>query len=162
MSQRPFRGKTSYFSVEPNITLVQGGIATNILPETCEVDIDIRFPPGVQSTLIIKEIEDIIQGQNVKMQIKSQIEGFRADKETQLAQNLKNAVENITKTEAKFLRKSGTNFMAIIGNRLQIPVISYGPGDPNLDHTPHEHIEVNQFKQSIDVLENFILLMNKG
>ena len=90
------------------------------------------------------------------MEILSQIEGFRADKETTLAKTLKSAIEDVTKMEAKFLRKTGTNFMAIIAEKLQIPVISYGPGDSTLDHTPNEHIEIAEYQKAIDVIEKFI------
>ena len=165
MSESPFLGKTRFFSVEPNITLLKGGTATNILPDACEIDIDIRFPSGIHSSLIVKEIDNIaiklLETSNAEIQydILSQIEGFRADKNSEIAGALKKAIEDITGTEAKFLRKSGTNFMAILGKELQIPVISYGPGDSHLDHTPNEHIDVKEYLKSIDVLERFISMI---
>jgi LysW-gamma-L-lysine carboxypeptidase len=168
MQEKPFQGKTPYFSVEPNITLMQGGAATNILPDTCTLDIDLRFPPGLNSTQILSTIDTIIQGLQtqsgvqISYEVLSQIEGFRAEKETNLVNALKSAIEQITNAEAKFLRKSGTNFMALIGNKWQIPVVSYGPGDPSVEHTPREHINIGEFQKTIDVLERFISIVLIG
>lgn len=165
MQEKPFQGKTVYFSVEPNITLIQGGTAPNILPDTCTLDIDLRFPPGISSTQILRAIEDIIKnlqietGVQISYDILSQIEGFRAEKDTKLVNSLKTAIETVTNLEAKFLRKAGTNFMANIGNTWQIPVISYGPGDSSLEHTPAEHIDLIEFQKAIDVLEKFISII---
>ncbi|NVM29496.1 MAG: M20/M25/M40 family metallo-hydrolase [Candidatus Helarchaeota archaeon] len=162
MFQTPFLGKTPYFSVEPNITVIKAGEATNILPDSCDVDIDIRFPPGIKYDEIMAEIDAITgkleqeTGVTINFEVLSQIEGYRVDKDTKVAQALKKAIEEVTGSEAKFLRKAGTNFMTIIGNRLQIPVVSYGPGDPSLEHTPNEHIDIAEYKKSIDVLEKFI------
>ncbi|NVM53405.1 MAG: M20/M25/M40 family metallo-hydrolase [Candidatus Helarchaeota archaeon] len=165
MSQKPFLGKTPYFSVEPNITVIQAGEATNILPDSCSVDIDIRFPAGIKAKQIITEIESIIEeleqetGTKIKHRILSQIEGYRTNKDTKVVKALQQAIEDTTGSEANFLRKAGTNFMTIIGNRLQIPVISYGPGDPSLEHTPIEHLDIAEYQKTIDVLEKFISLL---
>ena len=165
MQEKPFQGKTAFFSVEPNITLMQGGAATNILPDTCDLDIDLRFPPGVSSVQILTRIDTIIEGlqhqseAQISYEVLSQIEGFRAEKDTKLVISLKSAIGKIIKAEAKFLRKSGTNFMALIGNIWQIPVVSYGPGDPSIEHTPMEHINIEAFQKSIDVLEQFISII---
>jgi LysW-gamma-L-lysine carboxypeptidase len=159
---RPFVGKTAFFSVEPNITVIKGGETTNTLPDTCEMDIDIRFPPGITVKKILHEVDKLVTSfhQKTKIRIKSEIlsrvEGFRAGKDTKVALALKKAIEMVTTKDARFLRKSGTNFMSIIAWRFRIPVISYGPGDSNLDHTPNEHIDLAEFEQSIDVLEKFI------
>ncbi|MHA1275871.1 MAG: M20/M25/M40 family metallo-hydrolase [Candidatus Helarchaeota archaeon] len=162
---KPFAGKTTFFSVEPNITVIQGGKTTNSLPDSCELDIDIRFPPGITIKQILHQVDLLITSfhQKTKIQIKSEvlsrIEGFRAEKSTKIAITLKQAIEETLKKEAKFLRKSGTNFMSIIAQRFQIPVVSYGPGDSTLDHTPNEHIDLAEYQQSIEVIKKFIHLL---
>lgn len=165
MQEKPFQGKTAYFSVEPNITLIHGGIATNILPDICMLDMDIRFPSGINSAQILKIIEDIIEdsqtlrGVQISYELLSQIEGYRAEKDTKLVNSLKSAIETVTNFDVKLLRKAGTNFMAIIGNTWQIPTISYGPGNPSMEHTPTEYIEITEFQKAIDVLEKFIAII---
>ena len=53
---------------------------------------------------------------------------------------------------ASFSRKTGTGDMNVLGNELKIPVVTYGPGDSRLDHTPNEHIDIQEYLDSIEVL----------
>jgi len=50
--------------------------------------------------------------------------------------------------------KTGTSDMNVFAERWDCPMATYGPGDSNLDHTPNEHIEVEEFHNAVDVLEN--------
>jgi len=49
--------------------------------------------------------------------------------------------------------KTGTSDMNVFAERWDCPMATYGPGDSNLDHTPREHIEVEEFHHAVDVLE---------
>ena len=62
------------------------------------------------------------------------------------------------KTDPKPIRKTGTNFMNLFGGELSIPTISIGPGDPRLEHTNNEYIEIEQYKQAIKIFEKIIEL----
>ena len=42
--------------------------------------------------------------------------------------------------------------MNTVGPVWECPMAAYGPGDSSLDHTPHEHIEVDEFYKGIAVL----------
>jgi LysW-gamma-L-lysine carboxypeptidase len=52
-----------------------------------------------------------------------------------------------------FLLKTGTSDMNVVGPAWECPILAYGPGDSNLDHTPDEHVEIAEFLRAIDVLE---------
>ena len=36
------------------------------------------------------------------------------------------------------------------------PIVAYGPGDSSLDHTPEEHVLVEEFYQAIEVMTEVI------
>jgi LysW-gamma-L-lysine carboxypeptidase len=52
----------------------------------------------------------------------------------------------------RFKLKTGTSDMNIVGPAWGCPIVAYGPGDSALDHTPEEHLDVEEFHLSIDVL----------
>jgi LysW-gamma-L-lysine carboxypeptidase len=56
----------------------------------------------------------------------------------------------------RFKLKTGTSDMNIVGPAWGCPIVAYGPGDSSLDHTPQEHIEIDEFLRSIDVLERVL------
>jgi len=53
--------------------------------------------------------------------------------------------------------KTGTADMNVIGPVWRCPIVAYGPGDSALDHTPHEHIVLDEYLRSIRVLRRAIL-----
>jgi len=52
----------------------------------------------------------------------------------------------------RLLLKTGTSDMNVVAPAWRCPIAAYGPGDSSLDHTPHEHIEIDAFVRSIRVL----------
>mgnify|MGYP003324161424 FL=1 len=56
----------------------------------------------------------------------------------------------------KFVHKTGTGDMNLLGNQMNIPVLTYGPGNPHLSHTSNEHIMIDEFLTSIDIYQNSI------
>ena len=55
-----------------------------------------------------------------------------------------------------FVLKTGTSDMNVVGRVWQCPLIAYGPGDSNLDHTPNEHLPLTEYGQAIAVLRHFL------
>jgi LysW-gamma-L-lysine carboxypeptidase len=52
----------------------------------------------------------------------------------------------------RFKLKTGTSDMNTVGPAWQCPIVAYGPGDSSLDHTPDEHMDVEEYKRAIAVL----------
>jgi LysW-gamma-L-lysine carboxypeptidase len=53
--------------------------------------------------------------------------------------------------------KTGTSDMNVIGPRWQCPVVAYGPGDSALDHTPSEHLNLDEYARAVRVLTNALV-----
>ena len=52
----------------------------------------------------------------------------------------------------RFLHKTGTSDMNVLGPAWGCPIVAYGPGDSLLDHTPDEHLELAEYERAIAVL----------
>lgn len=77
---------------------------------------------------------------------------YVADRNTPLARALLRAIRTAG-GRPRFKLKTGTSDMNVVGPVWQCPIVAYGPGDSALDHTPNEHVEVDEFLRAIDVLE---------
>lgn len=51
-----------------------------------------------------------------------------------------------------FKLKTGTADMNILEESWEVPIIAYGPGDSSLDHTPDEHLELEELSRAREVL----------
>lgn len=156
------QGKTPYFSTIPNLTQIMGGSAPNVVPNDCQLFIDVRFPHLVKSTKILGITEKIfnefkeMNGVHINYEVLSQIEGFRAEKYSIIAKELAKAIMEVKNKDPRYIRKTGTCFMNLIGRWFNIHTVSYGPGDPSLEHTNDEHIEKQEFLESIDIFKKTI------
>ena len=61
--------------------------------------------------------------------------------------------------DPKFKVKTGTADMNVVAPYWPCPMLAYGPGDSSLDHTPEEHIEIDEYARAIDVLELVLRLL---
>ncbi|MGE3538948.1 MAG: [LysW]-lysine hydrolase [Candidatus Tectimicrobiota bacterium] len=64
--------------------------------------------------------------------------------------------------EPKFKVKTGTSDMNVLAPHWRCPVVAYGPGDSALDHTPNEHINIQDYLRSIDVLSRVLELLTSA
>jgi LysW-gamma-L-lysine carboxypeptidase len=44
--------------------------------------------------------------------------------------------------------------MNVVAPLWQCPVVAYGPGDSALDHTPDEHLDLDEYWRAVVVLES--------
>ncbi|WP_338730271.1 [LysW]-lysine hydrolase [Haladaptatus sp. DJG-WS-42] len=53
----------------------------------------------------------------------------------------------------RLLRKTGTSDMNIFAGEWDCPMVTYGPGDSDLDHAPNEHLPLAEYDRAVSVLE---------
>lgn len=58
-----------------------------------------------------------------------------------------------TGKQPTFKNKTGTSDMNVVGPVWGQNIVAYGPGDSRLDHTPEEHIQLDEYSHAIAVLE---------
>jgi LysW-gamma-L-lysine carboxypeptidase len=55
--------------------------------------------------------------------------------------------------EPRFVYKTGTADLNIVAPAWKCPALVYGPGDSALDHTPNEHVSLDEHRKAVDVLK---------
>jgi LysW-gamma-L-lysine carboxypeptidase len=56
-----------------------------------------------------------------------------------------------------FVLKTGTSDMNVVGPAWQCPIVAYGPGDSSLDHTPNEHLPLDEYWKAVNVIEQTLI-----
>jgi LysW-gamma-L-lysine carboxypeptidase len=59
--------------------------------------------------------------------------------------------------EPRFVYKTGTADLNIVAPVWQCPAVVYGPGDSALDHTPDEHLNLDDYQKAVEVLSAALL-----
>ena len=76
---------------------------------------------------------------------------FVGDRDSALSRAFRGAIRAQNGTP-RFVHKTGTSDMNVVGPVWNCPIVAYGPGDSSLDHTPEEHIDLDEYLRAIAVL----------
>ncbi len=157
-----------YYMVIPTISVISGGKLTNVVPAECIIKIDVRFPSEISSQKILQDIRnDILEFKDLlkkndnkefefEEEILSQIEGFEIGGNEIIVGALRWAIFNTLKQKPILIKKTGTTFINQIGIQYKIPSITYGPGNPKLEHTEDEYIVIEEYYEAIEIYTKFI------
>jgi len=120
------------------------------LQEIVEMTIALRLPLGLPLSDLVGLLTGAWKG-DARVETRAFEEPFRADKRTPLAGAFLAAIRAEGGTPA-YLTKTGTSDMNVVGPRWGCPIVAYGPGDSALDHTPNEHIDLDEYLRAVRVL----------
>jgi LysW-gamma-L-lysine carboxypeptidase len=117
--------------------------------EEVAMTIGLRLPPGID----IDDLQDRLTtlAGDARVSFRGREGAFRAPKNTPLVRAFLRSIRSQCGSP-RFQVKSGTSDMNVVGPVWNCPIMAYGPGDSTLDHTPHEHIDLDEYHRAIDVL----------
>jgi LysW-gamma-L-lysine carboxypeptidase len=153
--------KSRFYSITSCLTGIKGGnTSASFIPSHCEIFVQLRIPPQLSPEQVFEEVKrkiDRYKATNPKVTVSVEMvdvaRAFEADRRSVIVRALAWGIRKTTLNYASFSRKTGTGDMNVLGNALKIPVVTYGPGDSKLDHTPNEHIDIQEYLKSIEVLK---------
>jgi succinyl-diaminopimelate desuccinylase len=131
-----------------NAVGVTGGVAGNVIPDLCEVEVNYRFAPSRSVAEALDHLVELFQGFEVKLTdaAPGALPGL----------TLPPAVEFIRATDSVPTAKLGWTDVARFA-ALGIPALNFGPGDPNLAHKADEHVEVAKIVEGAAVLRSWLV-----
>ncbi|MCL4302780.1 MAG: M20/M25/M40 family metallo-hydrolase [Anaerolineae bacterium] len=120
-----------------------------------------RLPVGLGLAELEQELRQVIQtlpaGTSAQLQFSGGEPAYKGDKSNPLVRTFLRAIR-AAGDEPRFVVKTGTADMNVVAPHWpDTPVVAYGPGDSGLDHTPHEHIDLNEYLRAIDVLQSVLV-----
>lgn len=144
-------------SISCSLTEISGGSSHNVTPQKCKITIDIRVPTNTNCQNVLDSVKKIIdqiskdKGVKATFRVEDFTEPFEAEHSSPLVRALTLAIIEKYRKRPVLLRKTGTGDMNILGNTFQIPVVTYGPGDPHSSHSVDEHVNIQEYLDSVDI-----------
>ncbi|MFZ1768561.1 MAG: M20/M25/M40 family metallo-hydrolase, partial [Caldilinea sp.] len=91
---------------------------------------------------------------SITLRFSSYEPAWRGERSNPLVRSFLAALREVAPAEKLgFVLKTGTSDMNVVGPAWGCPIVAYGPGDSSLDHTPHEHLPLDEYWQAVQVLE---------
>ncbi len=130
-----------------NAVRIRGGVAGNVIPDLCEIEVNHRFAPDRTPGQAVEHLQAVFAGYEVE--VVDQAPAAPPGLGTPAAQ------EFVAAVGAQPVAKLGWTDVARFAGR-GIPALNYGPGDPNLAHAPDEHVELPKITEGAAVLRRFL------
>ena len=115
-----------------------------------KLQVGVRLPPDFDIAQFQMQIEE--WGQSASIHFYAHEPAFQSTRKSTLARQF-NRVLRQKNVQPHFKVKTGTSDMNVVGPVWQCPIVAYGPGDSKLDHTPEEHIQLDEYTKAIEVLK---------
>lgn len=146
-----------------NVSLIKGGVSINIVPDECEISIDIRFLPSQSKQEIMDKMHMALKElKNKNPYINYELEFLRCelpfltdprDKFVKLFQKI---VQDELKTKTPLVT-SGAGSVGSVITKFNIPIInSFGCRCDNV-HAPNEWVDLNTLPKVFEIYRKTIL-----
>lgn len=134
-----------------NAVLIDGGVATNVVPDRCVVTVNYRFAPSRSVTEAEAHVRDLFDGFEVV--VTDAAAGARPGLDDPAAAEFAAAVLGVTggAPAPKYGWTDVARFSA-----LGVPAVNFGPGDPLLAHKDDERLPVAQLALCHDALRAWL------
>ncbi|HVD21171.1 MAG TPA: M20/M25/M40 family metallo-hydrolase, partial [Nitrososphaera sp.] len=144
-------------SVSCTLTEIAGGSSHNVTPQKCKITMDIRIPMTSTTAEVLRILDGVVtrvaakKGITTRYRIEDAAEPFEASHTSKLVRALSLSILDVCKARPLLLRKTGTGDMNILGGSFNIPMVTYGPGDPHASHSTNERIDLKEYLSSVEV-----------
>lgn len=123
------------------------------LAERATLDLRLRLPEDLGPERAERFVASVAEGWTVT--VEGGLPAFSTTRTDPLARLLARAVSRAG-GRPRFVRKTGTADLNVVGPAWRCPTAVYGPGDSALDHTPDEHLELEEYTRSVGVLADLL------
>lgn len=147
-------GKATFDMIDPSLRKINS--FHDGFTERVEATFAFRLPVGfTPDDLIVwarKAQSELEPDDRAEIHFRGPELAYRSPKNTPLVRAYLNAIRKAG-GEPGFKVKTGTSDMNVVGPVWGCPILAYGPGDSALDHTPNEHLSLDEYVHAINVLE---------
>ncbi|MDI2032542.1 succinyl-diaminopimelate desuccinylase [Saccharopolyspora sp. TS4A08] len=126
---------------------IAGGVAGNVVPDSCVVTVNHRFAPDKSAEQAEAELRELFSGYEV---VVTDLSAGALPGLTSPA-----AAELVAASEAEPVAKLGWTDVARFAAR-GLPAVNFGPGNPTLAHTQHEHVRTAEIRHCAATLHRFL------
>jgi LysW-gamma-L-lysine carboxypeptidase len=123
---------------------------SNDFEQWARLRVGVRLPVEVSPEAWYLKLEEIVGEAEVE-RTGFPVPAWKCEKNSQLVRSFLGGIRS-QGGEPRFVYKTGTADLNIVAPVWKCPAVVYGPGDSALDHTPDEHINLEDYCKAVDVL----------
>ncbi len=149
------------FNARPNRGFDQIQASIERMSSSCDgltqraiLETGFRLPPTMGPDELIALLESL-PAERITIEFSGAEHAHATTRNDPVVRALSSAIRSLGFTPRPKL-KTGTADLNVVAPIWQCPIAAYGPGDSSLDHTPNEHLHLEEYQSSIQVLTRAI------
>jgi LysW-gamma-L-lysine carboxypeptidase len=123
--------------------------------QSARLKVGVRLPVEVPPQSWYERLNEIVKGfESFKVTVEPigfPLPAWGCEKNTALVRAFLSGIRS-QGGEPRFVYKTGTADLNVVAPVWKCPAVVYGPGDSALDHTPNEHINLDEYAKAVNVL----------
>jgi succinyl-diaminopimelate desuccinylase len=130
-----------------SVTMINGGLAANVVPDLVEARVNYRYAPGIDPTAAESTLRAMLPGADLEI-VSNAPPG---------SVNLRNAlVDRLRRASDLEIRPKQAWTSVAEFATIGVDAVNLGPGDPGYAHRDDERVEVAALVRSVEVLRSFL------
>ena len=129
----------------------EGGISEDGLAVEATLEARLRVPPKFTVDEVRERADGHLESGTVNWHDK--VEPVMESPRTPVARAFRATIRQHG-GDPRMLRKTGTSDMNVFAQHWDCPMVTYGPGDSDLDHAPDERLVLDEYDKAVAVLED--------
>ncbi|MEO1368031.1 MAG: [LysW]-lysine hydrolase [Acidobacteriota bacterium] len=119
--------------------------------DRCVATVGFRLPPELGPGELEAQLRSNLGG--LTLGVRGAERAWLGERRGPLVASFSGAIREVAGVRPRLLKKTGTSDMNVVAPVWGCPIVAYGPGDSRLDHTPDEHVELDEVRLAAGVLE---------
>lgn len=120
------------------------------LTQTATATIGYRLPLALTPDALEASVRELVAGR-LELEAQGGVRAYRAERDTPLSRAFRQAIR-AAGGRPRFTLKTGTSDMNVVAPVWDVPMLAYGAGDSALDHSPDEHVILEDYGKAVAVL----------
>jgi succinyl-diaminopimelate desuccinylase len=166
LNEYPFPYQESRLLGKPSLSVnvIRGGNKTNVIPDYCEIEIDMRTLPGQDHQAIAEgvrvladEVAREVPGLRMEVEVVSDVSPLETDRSNPLVKDLVDSVRSVRGSDPEVGGVAYATDGAHLGPGFGMPVVICGPGAPGMAHQPDEYVETQQLVEAAEIYRDLAI-----
>jgi succinyl-diaminopimelate desuccinylase len=136
------------------IDTIKGGTRINVIPDSCEVEIDVRYPPHMNTEKVLKLVRDRIGRKGYELKILHELDPVGTDPNSLAVRTMKSTIG----PKAKVTAVPYATEMVMFKPANDV-LMTCGPGSNDICHCNDEYVEVSQVAKAAELYTKFCTRM---
>jgi len=151
------------FGSSLNVSQINGGVAINIVPDKCEINLDIRLLPSQTKKEILNKIKNKLNELKIphELEILQHKQAYLTDTKNSFVKILQNTANEILGNEIPLVA-SGQGSVGNVISKLGIPIINAFGVESNNVHAPNEWINIDTIPKIFKIYKQSLIKFSKS